>query len=124
VKRHVLRDITSWVYKGGELTYTFFTMAKLHQSRIFTYGDKDTLLEEWICLDSSEQDIVRVVRNLSDVFGKIGGLQHLIVLVFSFFFTPYTHIKYKIEAFNEFFKVKSQDPTLVTKDNLARVSFC
>jgi len=82
-------------------------MVKLHQSRIYTYDDNDTLLEEWICLDSHEQDIVRVVNNLSDVFGKLGGIQHLIVLVFSFFFTPYTHISHKIEAYNEFFKVKS-----------------
>ena len=124
MRRHVLHDITSWIYKGGQKTYSFYKLADLHQSKIKTYGDKDTLLEEWICLDATQQDIIRVVRNLSDVFGKIGGLQHLIVLVFSFFFTPYTHISYKIEAYNEFFKMKSKDMSLVDKDNHVRVSFC
>ena len=74
-------------------------------------------------MDSSENEAKRIVRNLSDVFGKIGGLQHLIVLVFSFFFKPYTHISFKIEAFNEFFKVKSEDERLVVK-NKAKIGFC
>ena len=113
----------NWIYKGKAVAYEFYKLDSLHQSRVKTYGDKDKVLEEWLCLDSSENEALRIVRNLSDVFGKIGGLQHLIVLVFSFFFRPYTHISFQIEAFNEFFKVKSEDQNLVKKDK-AKIGFC
>ena len=45
------------------------------------------------------------------------------MLVFSYFLKPYTHISYKIEAFNEFFQAKSEDKNIVNKDNKAIVSF-
>jgi hypothetical protein len=40
---------------------------------LIEYGDKDTLLEEWMCLDTEEQDVVRMVMDIWQIFGKVGG---------------------------------------------------
>ena len=74
LRKHALYDITQVWYNGGEKTYEYFQLSDYIKEKIKNYGDKDTLLEEWITLDSQAVEITRTVQDLSDVFGKIGGI--------------------------------------------------
>ena len=90
---------------------------------ILNYDDETTLLSEWICLDGRKGNVERRVINLTDVFYKVGGLEHLLVLFCSFFFKPYAMYTFKADAINSFFKIKSNDKSLV-HDNKLKLSFC
>jgi len=46
----------------------------------------------------------------------VGGMQHLLVLVFGFFFKPYTLFTYRVECINEFFTIKTEDKSLIKGD--------
>ena len=66
----------------------------------------------------------RVVINLSNVASKVGGMQHILVLIFGFFFKPYTLFSFRADAINTFFTVKSSDKSLVTDQKKLKLSFC
>ena len=74
MKRHILRDITSILYKRNEKKYVYFSLSDYLRERIKLYDDKDTVLMEWITLDNTEQELIRIVRNIYDVISQIGGM--------------------------------------------------
>jgi hypothetical protein len=51
-------------------------------------------------------------------------MQHLLVLVFSFFFKPYTLYTFRAEAINTFFTIETEDKSLVKDKNKLNLSFC
>ena len=88
------------------------------------YNGENILLSEQISLDSGEVDIERKVTDLYDVFGRVGGIQHLLVWIFAFFFKPYTMYTFRAEAINTFFTIKTSDKSLVKGQNKLKLSFC
>ena len=50
-------------------------------------------------------------------------MQHLLVLVFGFFFKPYTLYTFRAEAINTFFTIKTNDKSLVEGNNKLKLSF-
>jgi len=65
------------------------------------------LVSDWMTLDQGMHEEERVVNNLANVFSKVGGMQHLLVLVFGYFFSPYTLYTYRAEAINTLFTIKT-----------------
>ena len=116
MRRHLFEDVNSWFLKGKRNKYTYYSLSKRSIEWIFNYNDEDTLLQEWITLDSQEIQILRLVRTLADALSKVGGLQHVIVMVFSYFLLPYGLFNFKTDAFNLFFKFHSEDKNLVNED--------
>ena len=45
------------------------------------------------------------------------------MLVFGYFFKPYTLLTFRAEAINTFFTIKSEDKSLIKDDNQLRLSF-
>ena len=75
--------------------FMYFKLSDYTKSSIFNYDDDGVVMKEWITLDSGAQMIERKVNSLSDVFGKVGGLQHLLILIFSMLFKHYTFVTYR-----------------------------
>jgi hypothetical protein len=80
-------------------------------------------MEERITIDTDMEEIERKVNGLGDVFGKVGGMQHLLVLVFSFFFKPYTLLTFRAEAINTFFTISSNDKSLIKGKDKLKLTF-
>ena len=78
------------MFGAKEKRYRYFKQKEYIQTRIKDYDKENKLYTDWITLDAGKQEEVRVVNNLAEVLGKVGGLQHLLVLVFGYFFRPYT----------------------------------
>ena len=51
-------------------------------------------------------------------------MQHLLVLVFGYFFKPYTLYTFRAEAINTLFTIKTEDKTLIEGKNKLKLSFC
>ena len=75
-------------------------------------------------LDQNEVIITRIVKNLSDVLGKLGGIHSALLISFGFFFCKFSLITYKVDAINEFFKIKTSDTKLIDKNKKIQLSFC
>jgi hypothetical protein len=119
----VFTAVNSWFIKSNRNTYTYYSLSKRTIEWIFNYEDKDILLNEWITLDSQEIQILRIVQNLADALSKVGGLQHITVLVFSYFLVPYALFNFEIDAYNLFFKFHSKDDKYVTEDGKLKLTW-
>jgi hypothetical protein len=50
-------------------------------------------------------------------------MQRILVLLFGFFFKPYTKYTFRAEAINALFTIKTKDKSLITHDNKFKLSF-
>jgi len=58
-------------------------------------------------LDIMEDEIGRTVMGVWDVFGNVGGIQQVFLVVSVFILANYTKINFILEATDAMFKIKS-----------------
>jgi hypothetical protein len=86
-EHHLLKDNTGWLeFIGQKREYVFYKIAKILLNRIKSQGSSITLYSEWMTISEEETVISRTVFNIWDVFGKVGGISHVITLLTSFIF--------------------------------------
>jgi len=61
------------MFDPAQKVYRYFQLGEYVRDRIKDY-DGDALLIDWTTMDQGKFDEVRIVKNLSDVFGKVGGM--------------------------------------------------
>ena len=98
-------------------------MSAYNKERLKLYGDDDRIVAEYMTIDTTEIKIFRIVMLVTDVLSKVGGMQHLIVLVLGFFFSKYTEINYLEEAIHDLYKIKTEDKTIFNANQQVKLSF-
>ena len=68
-------------------------------------------------LDLRKTEIKRVELNLLQVFGKVGGVTHILTMFLTFIFTKYAQLNFKIDAINAIFITKTDQASLIDDES-------
>ena len=87
-------------------------MKELFKEKLINHGDdsKDSI---YMTLDMRKTEIKRVELNLLQVFGKVGGVTHILTMFLTFVFTKYAQLNFHIDAINAIFKIKTNKANLI-----------
>ena len=90
-------------------------MEELFKEKLINHGDdsKDSIYIEYMTLDMRKTEIKRVELNLLQVFGKVGGVTHILTMFLTFVFTKYAQLNFHIDAINAIFKIKTNKANLI-----------
>ena len=67
------------------------------------FGNEKKLYIEWMTLDTRKTNLYRSELSILLVFGKVGGITHVLTLFSSFLITKFAALSFRIDAIHAIF---------------------
>ena len=87
------------------------------KEKLINHGDDNKVYFEWMTLDVRKIETKRVELNLLQVFGKVGGVTHILTMFLTYIFTKYAELNFKIDAINAIFFTRTNKMTLIDDES-------
>ena len=116
IRRNLAQDTTSYLPFASSKEYTYFSIGQ--DSKDIVYDSKNlAVFSIKFEIDNNYQTIQRQVFGISDVFGKVGGMDAILCIFASFLVGIFSSDMYKASLISNFYDVISSNSLSIINQN-------
>ena len=83
------------------------------------------MFQDTYTFDTIRNNSSRTVMGLLEMLGNIGGVQQILVVIFTFFMSQFNELSFNISVINLFYSAKTKDISFASlKENKLVIGFC